>query len=244
MTSFARAAWRSTGLAVCLTAGLSMGCAALAKSNETAAEAAKGTAKPAAKGSAKDTAKETPKGTGKDAAKDAAKGASKGPASAHAKDAAKKDAAKKPADKPKPAAAVPAPKSQPTASGSSSKPAPAPAVTATVKPTAPAAARPVAAPVLAPATRQHAAPRKPVIPAAVAATSSTPQADKDTLETVIELVRKRKAGEATAGDIGRLIAAEYHGLRSDDSHYSYALKQFYAELARHLDRISPAAPAD
>ena len=62
MISFPRAAWRSTGLVVCLMAGLTVGCAAWAKSNETATEAAKDTAKPAAK----DAAKGSAKGTGKD----------------------------------------------------------------------------------------------------------------------------------------------------------------------------------
>ena len=61
-----------------------------------------------------------------------------------------------------------------------------------------------AAPVLEPATRQHALPavkpaRKPQAPAALAATSSTPQADVDALENVIELIRKRKPGDASAG---------------------------------------------
>ncbi|WP_454646946.1 transglycosylase SLT domain-containing protein [Bradyrhizobium liaoningense] len=241
MTSFARAAWRSTGLVVCLTAGLSLGCAALAKSNESTAEtgnketakpaakdAAKGPAKDSNKGSNKEIAKETAKGTVQGAGKDAAKGASKGgtPAKEGAKTPAKDAAAKEPAkDKPKPAAAVSSPKSHPASNGSppkSAKTAPAPAVTATVRPTAPAAARPLAAPVLAPATRQHAAPRKPVIPAAVAATSSTSQADKDTLESVIELVRKRKAGDATdaAAGISDPVArklAEWIILRSEDN---------------------------
>ncbi|MGY8633738.1 transglycosylase SLT domain-containing protein [Bradyrhizobium sp. 14AA] len=224
-------------------AGLTVGCAALAKSNETTAEGAGDTAKPAAKDAAKG------KGTGKETPKDAAKGATKGTAGAPAKDAAKKpakdagkdatkdagkkdgtknagkDAAKdkpKPAAATKPAAAASAPKSQPAASGSPPKAAPAPAVTATVRPTAPAPAKPAAAPVLAPATRQHAAPRKPVTPAAVAATSSTPQADKDTLETVIELVRKRKSGDATnyAASISDPVArklAEWIILRSEDN---------------------------
>ncbi|MEY9409394.1 hypothetical protein ABH989_003860 [Bradyrhizobium ottawaense] len=249
MTSFPRAAWRSTGLIVCLMAGLSVGCAALAKSNETPAEAGKDTAKPAAKDAAKDSAKGSSKGTGKETSKDAAKGASQGASKGASKGAAgapAKDAAKKPAkeigkdggksagtepakDKPKPAAtpaakpavATPAPKSHPAASGSPPKTAPAPAVTATVRPSAPAA-RPAAAPVLAPATRQHAAPRKPVIPAAVAATSSTPQGDKDALESVIELVRKRKAGDASsvAAGISDPVArklAEWIILRSEDN---------------------------
>ncbi|MBH5371654.1 transglycosylase SLT domain-containing protein [Bradyrhizobium glycinis] len=218
-------------------AGLSMGCAALAKSteksNETAAETkdpakpgAKDAPKGATKGSTKETAKDAAKGTGKDAAKAASKGAPGTPA----KDAAKKpdagkNASKEPAkDKPKPAATAPAaaPKTASPASGAPSRAAPAPAVTATIKPTAPAPARPAAAPMLAPATRQHAAPRKPVIPAAVAATSSTSQADKDTLESVIELVRKRKAGDATnaAAGISDPVArklAEWIILRSEDN---------------------------
>ncbi len=97
-------------------------------------------------------------------------------------------------------------------------------MTATVRPSAPApaSAKPVATPVLAPATRQHAAPRKPVTPAAVAATSSTSQADKDTLENVIELVRKRKAGDASsyADSISDPVArklAEWIILRSEDN---------------------------
>lgn len=218
-------------------AGLSVGCAALAKSNETTAETAKGTAKPAAndaaKGSSKENNRDINKGTGKETSKDAAKGKSKAAASAPAKDAAKtpaknagknadKNAGKEPAkDKPKPAAAAPAPKSHPTANGSPPKTAPAPAVTATVRPSAPAA-RPAAAPVLAPATRQHAAPRKPVVPAAVAATSSTSQADKDTLESVIELVHKHKSGDATNASAGisdpvARKLAEWIILRSEDN---------------------------
>ncbi|MBR0720684.1 transglycosylase SLT domain-containing protein [Bradyrhizobium manausense] len=223
-------------------AGLSIGCVALAKSNETtddaakepAKQATKGTAKPSpkppakdgTKGSAKDTAKDTAKSPGKETAK----GASKGAAAAPAKDAANKDTAKKPAgkdaakDKPKPAAAASTPKARPAANAPAVHTAPA--VTATVRPTAPApapaSARPVAAPVLAPATRQHAAPRKPVTPAAVAATSSTSQADKDTLENVIELVRKRKPGDATsyADSISDPVArklAEWIILRSEDN---------------------------
>lgn len=223
-------------------AGLSMGCVvALAKSNETTEEAAKegakeptkgtqkGTAKPAARQSPKDT---NPKDTKKGPAKETAKGASKGSAPTPAKDAAKKpakDAGKNAhkntekaaaKDKPKPAAAAPARKSRPTANAPASQPAPA--VTATVRPSAPAPARPVATPVLAPATRQHAAPRKPVTPAAVAATSSTSQADKDTLENVIELVRKRKPGDASsyAASISDPVArklAEWIILRSEDN---------------------------
>ncbi|MGE9009924.1 lytic transglycosylase domain-containing protein [Leptospira interrogans] len=89
--------------------------------------------------------------------------------------------------------------------------------------TAPAA--PLPAPVLAPATRQHAAVpavRKPATAAAVAATSSTSQSDKDALENVIELVRKRKPGDATQAqatisDPVALKLAEWVILRSDDN---------------------------
>ena len=76
-----------------------------------------------------------------------------------------------------------------------------------------------------PAPRQHAAlpaARKPVVPAAVAATSSTSQSDKDALENVIELVRKRKPDDATqvAQAISDPVArklAEWVILRSDNN---------------------------
>ena len=80
---------------------------------------------------------------------------------------------------------------------------------------------------IAPATRHHAAlpppaARKQVTPAAVASTSSTPQADKDTLENVIELVRKHKPLDATQlqAAISDPVAkklAEWIILRSDDN---------------------------
>jgi soluble lytic murein transglycosylase len=222
-------------------AGLSV--AALAKSDETTAETVKEAAKPAAKNAAKGSSQGTSKGPSKDTAKGAGKGATavpakdsaKKPAKEASKDAGKtsgkttdksagKDAAKdkhKPATATKPAAAAATPKAHPATSSSAAKPTPAPAVTATVRPSAPAP-RPAAAPVLAPATRQHAAPRKPVVPAALAATSSTSQGDKETLESVIELVRKRKAGEATnaAAGISDPVArklAEWIILRSEDN---------------------------
>jgi soluble lytic murein transglycosylase len=83
------------------------------------------------------------------------------------------------------------------------------------------------APALAPATRQHAAlppqpARKPVAPAAVAATSSTSQADTDALENVIELVRKHKPADATQAQaaisdpVARKLA-EWIILRSEDN---------------------------
>jgi soluble lytic murein transglycosylase len=80
---------------------------------------------------------------------------------------------------------------------------------------------------LAPATRQHAAlppppVRKPAVPAAVAATSSTSQSDKDALENVIELIRKHKPADATQAEaaisdpVARKLA-EWLILRSDDN---------------------------
>ncbi|WP_346656085.1 lytic transglycosylase domain-containing protein [Bradyrhizobium sp. dw_78] len=83
------------------------------------------------------------------------------------------------------------------------------------------------APALAPATRQHAAlppatARKPIIPAAVAATSSTSQADADALENVIDLVRKHQPVDATqveaaiSDPVARKLA-EWIILRSDDN---------------------------
>ncbi|OAF15412.1 lytic transglycosylase domain-containing protein [Bradyrhizobium neotropicale] len=204
-------------------AGLSVGCAAWAKSNEAPPDGAKDTVKETAKQAPKETTKGPSKGSAKGTGKDAAKGTSKEAASAPAKDAAKKpakDAGKELAkDKHKPTAAAPAPKSRPTANGSPPQATPA---TATVRPAAPTAVRPAAAPVLAPATRQHAAPRKPVLPAAVAATSSTSQGDKDTLENVIELVRKRRSGDATNAEaaisdpVARKLA-EWIILRSEDN---------------------------
>jgi soluble lytic murein transglycosylase len=87
------------------------------------------------------------------------------------------------------------------------------------------------APAIAPATRQHAAlpppsSRKPPTPAAVAATSTTSQADKDALESVIELVRKHKPADATQAEtaisdpVARKLA-EWIILRSDDNGASF-----------------------
>lgn len=73
--------------------------------------------------------------------------------------------------------------------------------------------------------RQHAAlpaSRKPIAPAAVAATASTSQSDKDALENVIELVRKRKPDDATqveqaiSDPVARKLA-EWVILRSDNN---------------------------
>src|SRR5882724_1833952 len=99
--------------------------------------------------------------------------------------------------------------------------------TSTTNPVTSTAAHAVPAPAIAPATRQHAAlpppmARKPATPAAVAATSSTSQADRDTLENVIELVRKHKTADAAQAEaaISDPVAkklAEWIILRSDDN---------------------------
>ena len=87
-------------------------------------------------------------------------------------------------------------------------------------------APPARAPALTPATRQHAAlpppARKSTVPAAVAATSSTSQSDKDALENVVELIRKRKPAdatqvEATISDPVARKLAEWLILRSDNN---------------------------
>jgi soluble lytic murein transglycosylase len=97
-----------------------------------------------------------------------------------------------------------------------------PAANTAARNTAPA---PGAAPAMAPAARPHAAlppARKPVTPAAVAATSSTSQADTEALENVIELVRKHKPADATQAEaaisdpLARKLA-EWIVLRSDDN---------------------------
>ena len=101
----------------------------------------------------------------------------------------------------------------------------APATSAAAKTTSPAAPAAPAVPALAPATRQHAAlppARKPAATAAVAATSSTSQADTEALENVIELVRKHKPADATQAQaaISDPVAkklAEWIILRSDDN---------------------------
>jgi peptidoglycan lytic transglycosylase len=122
---------------------------------------------------------------------------------------------------------VPLPKPRPITRNAVPKPATQTGASAAAhRPTAAAPAAPAPAPpVLAPATRQHAAlppPRKQVTPAAVAATSSTSQADKDALENVIELVRKQKPADASQAQaaisdpVARKLA-EWLILRSDNN---------------------------
>jgi soluble lytic murein transglycosylase len=105
--------------------------------------------------------------------------------------------------------------------------------TNTASPVAPAAG----ASVIEPATRQHAAlapARKSAAPAAMAATSSTSQADADALENVIELVRKHKPADATQAEaaISDPVAkklAEWIILRSDDNDAS--VERYHAFIA-------------
>jgi soluble lytic murein transglycosylase len=130
---------------------------------------------------------------------------------------------------------IPLPKPRPVARNvvpKSSPPAPqAPAATAAAKdvpPTATTAAAPPQPPLAGPVppVRQRVtAPtpaRKPVTPAAVAATSSTSQADMDALENVIELIRKHRPDdatqvEATISDPVARKLSEWLILRSDNN---------------------------
>ncbi|MEH2502031.1 lytic transglycosylase domain-containing protein [Bradyrhizobium sp. AZCC 1699] len=124
---------------------------------------------------------------------------------------------KVPVPKPRPIARNVVPKSAPTANTGTPAASTAPAHAAPAPPP----------PVLAPATRQHAVapPPRRHAPAAVAATSSTSQADKDALENVIELVRKQKPGDATqvqaaiSDPVARKLA-EWLILRSDNNNAS------------------------
>jgi soluble lytic murein transglycosylase len=125
-----------------------------------------------------------------------------------------------PLPKPRPIARSAVPKAVVAAPAPAVAPAPPPARNA-----APAAAG--TAPAIQPATRQHAAlppppKRKPSVPAAMAATASTSQADTDALENVIELVRNHKPADATQvkASITDPVAgklAEWIILRSDDN---------------------------
>jgi soluble lytic murein transglycosylase len=124
---------------------------------------------------------------------------------------------------------VPLPKPRPVARNVVPKTMPGAKETAkeTAGKTEPPAAPSGPAPAIEPATRRHAAltpaqMRKPTVPAAVAATSSTSQADAEAVENVIELIRKHRSGDATqaAAAISDPVArklAEWIILRSDDN---------------------------
>ncbi len=140
--------------------------------------------------------------------------------SAWAADASTKS--KIPLPKPRPIARNVVPKTTPNATPNTTS-----KTTSKTTPAANTAAHAVPAPAIAPATRQHAAlppptARKPPTPAAVAATSSTSQADTEALENVIELVRKHKPADATQAEaaisdpVARKLA-EWIILRSDDN---------------------------
>src|SRR6185437_8094512 len=131
-------------------------------------------------------------------------------------------------------AGTPAPKSK-QAKGKAEKPEAKTEAKAGKKPEAKAASRNAAPLPIAPAgieaaSRQHATlppppARKPTIPAAVAATSSTSQADADALENVIELIRKHHPDDATQAEaaisdpVARKLA-EWIILRSEDNNAS------------------------
>jgi soluble lytic murein transglycosylase len=120
------------------------------------------------------------------------------------------------------ASKVPLPKPRPISRGVVPKTVVSATPTATKKPVTAGAP-----PAILPATRQHAAlppapQRKPTVPAAVAASASTPQSDMDALENVIELVRNHKPADATQAEasINDPVAsklAEWIILRSDDN---------------------------
>ncbi len=109
---------------------------------------------------------------------------------------------------PGPSAAVPLPKARPSARSLPHAPAPKPAPPSV-------AAKPTQAP------RQLIA-RKPATPMAIAATSSTSQADRDALERVIALLASRNVAEATqvrdtiADPLAQKLA-EWLILRSEDN---------------------------
>jgi soluble lytic murein transglycosylase len=160
------------------------------------------------------------------------------------KPADKKSTDKKPSDKKpaataskKPAASAPAahasdkkhdvpvPKTRPVARDVVPRTVPPQAATAPARETAsPSLPPPVAAP--APPARQKVTTptqvRKPVVPAAVAATSSTPRQDLQQLEEVIDLIRKHKPDDATQAEaaitdpVARKLA-EWLILRSDNN---------------------------
>jgi soluble lytic murein transglycosylase len=109
-------------------------------------------------------------------------------------------------------------------SKSSSKPATAKAVPAR-SPSKPAAARSHPVHAASSPPTHHPAPRverKPTLPSVVAATSSTSQGDLGTLQNVIDLVRRRKIGDATQAEaaisdpVARKLA-EWVILRSSDN---------------------------
>jgi soluble lytic murein transglycosylase len=132
---------------------------------------------------------------------------------------------------------VPLPKARPIARNI--VPKTKPSAKNTDKNTGPPGVSAARTPVIEPATRQHAAlpaakTRKPIVPAAVAATSSTSQADAEALKSVIELIRRHKPADATQAEaaisdpVARKLA-EWIILRSDDNGAS--VERYHAFIA-------------
>ena len=155
-------------------------------------------------------------------------------------------------------AKVPLPKPRPIARNvvPKSKPEITPATTAAARNSAPAEtaqpATPVRAPALTPATRQHAAlpppsARKPTVPAAVAATSSTSQSDKDALENVDRTDPQAQACatqhrfKPTISDPVARKLAEWLILRSDNNGAS--IERYRAFLSANPSWPSSDLPA-
>ena len=120
---------------------------------------------------------------------------------------------------------VPLPKARPVARNMMPKTTPPAAATAAARATTPIALTPPAGSPTPAARARVTSPmpaRKPVTPAAVAATASTSRADMDALENVIELVRKHKPDDATQAEatisdpVARKLA-EWIVLRSDNN---------------------------
>jgi len=226
-----------------------------AKPKTAKPDAAKSAAKSAAKPAAKSADKKPTAAKSEAAAKpqsrkpETAKPETVKPKTAKSEDGKSKDKSKeakskdtKPAsDKPKAAKSEsPAPKSTPTKQGKADgkadgKPESKTEAKAGKKSEAKSASKNAAPLPIAPAgieaaSRGHATlppvpARKPAIPAAMAATSSTPQADADAVENVIELIRKHRPDDATQAEaaISDPVAhklAEWIILRSDDNNAS------------------------
>jgi soluble lytic murein transglycosylase len=123
---------------------------------------------------------------------------------------------------------LPLPKSRPAARSVAPKTTSPPALTVTTAAARATAPLPLSPPTAspAPAARQRVTSptpaRKPITPAAMAATTSTSRADMDALENVIELIRKHKPDdatqvEATISDPVARKLAEWIILRSDNN---------------------------
>ena len=216
---------------------------------DAAKSAAKSAVKSAARPAARSADKKPPAAKSEAAAKpqskkpETAKRETVKPKTAKSEDGKSKDKSKeakskdtKPAsDKPKAAKSEsPAPKSTPTKQGKADGKAPKGKTEAkagkkseTKSASKNAAPLPIAPGGIEAASRGHAtlppAPaRKPTIPAAMAATSSTSQADADAVENVIELIRKHRPDDATQAEaaitdpVARKLA-EWIILRSEDN---------------------------